>query len=208
MTSNETASVNNRLQPSFGRVNAILAGLAVLALFVALCRKPEGESALAAMAVIFAVAAVLEQIAARKRRSVTFEPEIETLLDDAEATTKSDKPATAPDFSALIAAVSLAGAGLCWVAGVLIAVWPSNPPRSLWSAAVAVLIGEAIYLSWCFEQAAKQAELEQLARGWKARVVEQHDMKLDSSWAARAIELREALGRPRKAKRKSNSNLT
>jgi competence protein ComGC len=197
MTSAEKASVQNRFQPSLGRVNIILAALAVLVLlFVPLFRKSEDEFALAAMAAIFAVAVVLEQIAARKLRSVAVDPEIETLLDDATEIIKDGQPATAPDLSLATTMVSLWGAGLCWTTGVAMAVIPSNPPRSLWSAVVAVLIGEAIYLSYCFEQAARQVELEKLARAWKAM----SSAKLSRLWAARAIDLSDALGRPRKKK--------
>jgi hypothetical protein len=185
----------------FHLFNIVLAVLSVVVLlFVHLFGNAARESALAAMAVIFVAGAMLGQVAERKLMRVDARPEIERLIVDAEGVLKDLQPATATDLSATISWISLSGALLCWVVGLAIAILPADPAGRYWSAVVAVLVGEAIYLSCCFERSAKKSELEALALDWKTKSAERPDIKLGSPWATRAIELADALGQPRKKK--------
>lgn len=192
--------ISSRLQSWLRLLNTTFAVAGVLIpLLYPSPDKPAREYALALAAVLFAAGAVLGTIAEWKVENIARDSDIERLINDATALRKKDEPdqpANAPDLSDLISAVSLVGAGLCWLAGLFM-IYRLKVDQSLWPAVTAVAVGEAIYLSCCFERGAKKAELEALAVGWADVRRNSANASLSPAWASRALELR-AVVQPQK----------
>jgi hypothetical protein len=167
-----------------------ISGAALLA-FDGLRGDASRELALSMTTAVFTAGAILGEMAERKSRNVASQSEIEKLIHDADElfTQRGAPPPDVRDMSALISAVSLGGACFCWLMGIAMAMARAPATHSYWPAVTVVLVGEAIYLSCCFERSAKKAELEALASKWKECSAGQPYAKLSWSWANRAKEL-------------------
>jgi hypothetical protein len=184
---------------SLHMLNVVIAILGVMYLLtLPFYRSSENtvrEFAVAAAVLIFTVGAILGRIAEWKLKSVFFQPDIEKLMEGAKILLEEEdyQPADVPDISSMISALSLLGAFVFCFA--VIVVGPqAQTAQSYWSAVAAVLVGEAIYLSWSFERVAMKAELEALARSWAKKPSFGQHAALSVAWAKRAYELKMVLG--------------
>jgi hypothetical protein len=192
--------INNRWAYIVNTLIALVGGFYLAALpFWISATNPAGELPSIAVVLILTFGAILGGIAEWKLRSAVYEPDIEKLIEAANTLLKERKdyrPPSVPDISAVIAGLSLVCALIYPLIyfSLLIVFWPRDlATPSFWPVVAAVLVGEAIYLSWTFERVAMKGELEGLARRW-AKESSDEKLTLSLAWAKRACELKAMLG--------------